>query len=214
MDAPATSDIAPATANTVTAFVRLFRSEACLACAIVKDLTSIWPRLLPFEGVSPFDNHGPKAAFRNCTGCCADPTSEAERSHCAAGSVRWLVGKGLTERGNEANSTDRAGRSPINGRGRVCHGSKWSSHRRISASAVEPQSLLRATRLCAWNALLCSGLSGTTLRLQTLAPLVVVVSPRAGPLKRIRRPKLKRTPAEGSNLRPGRANLSGTLTAR
>jgi hypothetical protein len=117
------------------------------------------------------------------------------------------------------NSTDRAGRSPINGRGRVCHGSKWSRHRRISASAVEPQSLrllwlLRATRLCAWNALLCSGLSGTTLRLQTLAPLVVVVSPRAGPLKRIRRPKLKRTPAEGSNLRPGRANLSGTLTAR
>jgi hypothetical protein len=105
-----------------------------------------------------------------------------------------------------SNSTDRAGRSPINGRGRVCHGSKWSRHRRISASAVEPQSLrllwlLRATRLCAWNALLCSGLSGTTLRLQTLAPLVVVVSPRAGPLKRIRRPKLKRTPAEGSNLR-------------
>jgi hypothetical protein len=32
------------------------------------------------------------------------------------------------------------------------------------------------------NALLCSRLSGPTLRLQTLAPLVVVVSPRAGVL--------------------------------
>ena len=51
----------------------------------------------------------------------------------------------------------------------------------ISAGAVEPQSLrllwlLRATWLRAWNALLCSGLSGPALRLQTLAPLVVVVS--------------------------------------
>ena len=51
---------------------------------------------------------------------------------------------------NEANSMDRTGRSPVNGRDCVCHGSKWSCHWRISAGAVEPQSLrllwlLRAT---------------------------------------------------------------------
>ena len=65
--------------------------------------------------------------------------------------------EGLVERGNEANSTDRAGRRPVNGRDCACHGSKWSCHWRISAGAVEPQSLrllwlLRATWLRAWNA--------------------------------------------------------------
>ena len=36
LDAPPASDNAPATPNTVTAFVRLLRFEACLACDMVK----------------------------------------------------------------------------------------------------------------------------------------------------------------------------------
>jgi hypothetical protein len=79
-------------------------------------------------------------------------------------------------------STDRPGGSVLAGRSYVCHGSKWPSHWRISTSAVEPQSfwllwiqgLLRSTSLCAWDALLRSGLSRPTLRpLQTLARLAV-----------------------------------------
>src|SRR5690348_4694001 len=77
-------------------------------------------------------------------------------------------------------STDRLGGGIANGRCYVCHGSKWPRHRRISTRAMESQSrlwllqlLLCPASLCARTTLLCSGLSRTTLRLQTLAPLAV-----------------------------------------
>ena len=73
-DAPPASDNAPATPNTVTAFARLLRFEACFACDIVetshinsdgvaraKQIVANQPRLRsPFEGVQFFDNGGGK----------------------------------------------------------------------------------------------------------------------------------------------------------
>jgi hypothetical protein len=74
-DAPPASDNAPATPNTVTAFARLLRFEACFACDIVetshikldgcgpraKQTVANQPRLRsPFEGVQFFDNGGGK----------------------------------------------------------------------------------------------------------------------------------------------------------
>ncbi len=82
--------------------------------------------------------------------------------------------------GHDEISTDRLGGGIVSGRSYVCHGSKWPRHRRIPTGAMESQSQLSLLQLplcpaslCARTAVLCSGLSGTTLRLQTLAPLVV-----------------------------------------
>ena len=43
-DAPSANDNAPATPNTVTAFVRLLRFEACFACDMVETERNEWPR--------------------------------------------------------------------------------------------------------------------------------------------------------------------------
>ena len=79
-------------------------------------------------------------------------------------------------------STDRPSSGLVAECSYVCHCSKWPSHRRVSAGHEKPkplrplwiQWLLRSTSLCAWNALLRSGLSRPTLwPLPTLARLAI-----------------------------------------
>src|SRR5215472_3765224 len=71
-----------------------------------------------------------------------------------------LAGSGNRHGENhDENSTDRPSGRLIAGRSQDCHGSKWSAHWRISASAVEPESLwpllrLPASPLCLLSSLL------------------------------------------------------------
>jgi hypothetical protein len=80
-------------------------------------------------------------------------------------------------------STDRSNGGLIAGRSYVCAGPKWSGNRSVSTGHKKPEPLwllwlLRSTPLCAWNALLCSRVSGPTLRLQALARLAMVSAKR------------------------------------
>ena len=113
-----------------------------------------------FEGAQFFDNHGRKAAFRDWTGSCAVPTTVGRRWDTLASENPLETG---TEPPHSMFPEVAGGREAM---------------KRIARIALALW-LLRATWLRAWNALLCSRLSGPTLRLQTLAPLVVVVSSHA-----------------------------------
>jgi hypothetical protein len=84
------------------------------------------------------------------------------------------------EKDHDKISTDRFSGGLIAGWSYVCAGPKWSGNRSVSTGHKKPEPLwlLRSTPLCAWNALLCSRVSGPTLRLQALARLAMVSAKR------------------------------------